>query len=312
MMQCASRILMVRPAAFGYNEQTAVNNHFQQASLPAKDVQQKALAEFDAMVQTLAGAGIEVYVIPDTPEPPKPDAVFPNNWISTTADGRIHLYPMWAPNRRTERRKGIVDLLQRSFDVTRVNDWSFLEEQELFLEGTGSIVFDHIGQCAYAALSPRTTKAALGLVCNSHGYEAFAFEAKDQKGRPIYHTNVLLSIGDGFAIGCGAAFVHEEERRAVQERLAASGHEWIDISFEEMNAFAANLLQVKNGAGAYCIVISETALNALSHENKQKLQQYGKLIPVSVPTIEAVNGGSVRCMMAEIFLPPVAEGFGGR
>jgi hypothetical protein len=301
MIQCASRILMVRPAAFGYNEQTAVNNHFQQEPLgEAKEVQRKALAEFDAMVQTLVAAGIEVFVVPDTAEPPK---LFPNNWISTTADGRIHLYPMFAPNRRAERRKGIVELLQRSFEVTRVNDWSFLEEQALFLEGTGSIVFDHPGQCAFAALSPRTTKEALGLVCNSYGYDAVVFEAEDEKGRPIYHTNVLLSIGDGFALGCGAAFVHKEERDVVQERLAASGHEWIDISFEEMNAFGANLLQVKNRAGASGIIISETAHRILTEENKQKLQQYGKLIPVSVPTIEAVNGGSVRCMMAEIFLP---------
>jgi hypothetical protein len=294
---------MVRPAAFGYNAQTAVNNHFQQAPADTNGLQARALAEFDAMVQTLTEAGIEVFVIPDTPEPPKPDAVFPNNWISTTGDGRIHLYPMYAPNRRTERRKGIVQLLERYFEVTRVNDWSFLEEQELFLEGTGSIVFDHPGRCAYAALSPRTDKTALGLLCNSYAYDACVFEAADGEGRAIYHTNVLLSIGEGFAVGCSDAFVQDEERKNVQQRLQSSGHEWIDISFEEMNAFAANLLQVKDAKGSNCIIISDTALRALSTEKKQRLAHYGKLVPVSVPTIEKVNGGSVRCMMAEIFLP---------
>ncbi|GAA4337960.1 citrulline utilization hydrolase CtlX [Flaviaesturariibacter amylovorans] len=303
MSPLADKVLMVRPAAFCYNEQTAANNHFQQStSLDPGALQQQALQEFDGMVRTLVAAGIEVLVVEDTPEPIKPDALFPNNWISTTPDGRIHLYPMFAPNRRAERRKGIVDLLQRQFNVGRVNDWSFLEEQEVFIEGTGSIVFDHAGRTAYAALSPRTDRAALSLVANAHGYEAVAFDAQDAAGRAIYHTNVLLSIGQHFALGCGAAFTNSEERTSVQERLSGSGHEWIDITFEEMAAFGANLLQVRNKKGDPCIVLSATAQRALAPEKLTLLEQQGTLVPVSVPTIETVNGGSVRCMLAEIFL----------
>lgn len=303
MSPLADKVLMIRPAAFCYNEQTAANNHFQnRPGLEAEALQLAAQKEFDAMLRQLLRAGIEVLVIEDTPEPVKPDALFPNNWISSSTDGRIHLYPMFAPNRRAERRKGIVDLLERSFAVSRVNDWSFLEEQQVFLEGTGSIVFDHAGRTAYAALSPRTDKAAFGLVANAHGYGSVAFDAQDAAGRPVYHTNVLLSIGERFAVGCSAAFVREEEQRAVQEKLAASGHEWIDISFEEMAAFGANLLQLQNKKGEPCIVISETAVTALAPEKIARLQQHGTLIVPSIPTIETVNGGSVRCMLAEIFL----------
>ncbi|RYZ21683.1 MAG: amidinotransferase [Chitinophagaceae bacterium] len=306
MTQAASRILMVRPAAFSFNAETAVNNHFQQNPGTGSGLQQQALREFDAMVATLSAAGIEVFVVPDTPEPAKPDAVFPNNWISTTSDGRIHLYPMFAPNRRTERRPGIVSLLQQTFRVDRVNDWSYFEEQGHFLEGTGSIIFDHPARTAYAARSPRTDVGVLKLVCAAYGYQSIAFDARDAAGRAIYHTNVLLSIGEGFAVGCGDAIADEEERRSVRESLEASGHEWIDIGFEEMNAFAANLLQVRNRAGEACIVISQAAVDALAPAKLQALERYGRLLPVSVPTIEKVNGGSVRCMMCELFLEPRA------
>ncbi|RYD95760.1 MAG: amidinotransferase, partial [Sphingobacteriales bacterium] len=187
-MSSAGTVLMIRPAAFCYNEQTAVNNHFQKPSrISTEDLQTEVLREFDSAVRQLQEAGIEVLVIEDTATPVKPDAVFPNNWLSTTPDGRVHLYPLFAPNRRAEPRSGIVTLLQQLFTVQRVNDWTFLEEQELYLEGTGSIVFDRAGLTAYAALSPRSTKEALNLVANAHGYEAIPFEAKDRAGRPIYH-----------------------------------------------------------------------------------------------------------------------------
>lgn len=302
MIQTASRVLMVRPASFGFNEQTAVNNHFQQEQLRGSSVQDTALAEFDEAVERLTEAGIDVFAVPDSPEPPKPDAIFPNNWISTTTDGRIHLYPMFAPNRRAERRRGIVDLLSRQFDVTRVNDWSFLEEQEVYLEGTGSIVFDHPGRCAYAAISPRSSKEALALVAGAYGYEAYSFDAADEQGRPIYHTNVLLSIGEGFAVGCGAAMA-DGARKDIPARMESAGREWIDISIAEVNAFGANLLQLRSRSGEPVIALSETAYRAFGDETKEALRRHGILLPLSVPTIERVNGGSVRCMLAELFLP---------
>ncbi|RYY88850.1 MAG: amidinotransferase [Chitinophagaceae bacterium] len=300
-------VLMVRPAAFCYNEQTAVNNHFQNVSrISTESLQKQALLEFDTMVASLQAAGIQVMVVEDTPEPVKPDAIFPNNWLSTTADGRVHLYPLFAPNRRLERRPGIVKLLQQMFDVQRVNDWTFLEEQELFLEGTGSLVFDHRSRTAYAALSPRTNLAALSLIANSMGYEAVAFEAADQQGRDIYHTNVLLSIGDDFAAGCSSAFKNEEQLKLVQQKLAASDHEWIDLSFAEMQAFGANLLQLKSVAGKSVIALSKTAFDTIQPATRQRLAKFGILLPLDVSTIEQVNGGSVRCMLCEIFLPPKA------
>ncbi|GAB4093363.1 citrulline utilization hydrolase CtlX [Flaviaesturariibacter terrae] len=305
MSAAADTVLMIRPASFRFNEQTAVNNHFQQRTrISTEETQARALAEFDAVVKQLQQAGVQVLVVEDTAEPAKPDAVFPNNWLSTTTDGRIHLYPLFAPNRRPERRSGIIALLQRLFDVQRINDWTFLEAQDVFLEGTGSIVFDHAGRTAYAALSPRTSREALLLVANAHGYEAVAFDAADAKGRPLYHTNVLLGIGDRFAAGCSAAFTDQQELDRVREALAQSGHEWIDLTFAEMEAFGANLLQLQNRSGSRLIVVSETALAAFRPQTRARLEQYGTLLPVSVPTIEQVNGGSVRCMLCEIFLQP--------
>lgn len=301
----ADTVLMIRPSAFCYNEQTAVNNHFQQPTrISTDELQVRVRAEFDEAAQALQAAGVQVLVIEDTPEPVKPDAVFPNNWLSTTADGRLHLYPLFAPNRRPERRSGIVTLLSQLFQVQRVNDWTFLEEQDLFLEGTGSLVFDHAGQTAFAAVSARTSREALYLVAQAHGYDPVAFAAQDEQGRAIYHTNVLLSIGDRFAVGCGAAFVHEEERTHVRTRLRDSGHDWIDLTFAEMNAFGANLLQLRSRKGDRLIALSQTAYEALRPVSRQKLEQYGTLLPLRVPTIEQVNGGSVRCMLCEIFLPP--------
>jgi hypothetical protein len=303
MTSSANHVLMVRPAHFAFNEQTAVNNHFQKSPTDSSfEIQRQALLEFDEMVRQLQIAGITVIVIEDSLDPVKPDAIFPNNWISTAADGRIHLYPMFAPNRRSERRQGIVDILERNFQVARVNDWSFLEEQGLFLEGTGSIVFDHSGRVAYAATSARTNETALLLVAAAHNYEAICFEAQDALGRAIYHTNVLLSIGEQFAVGCSAAFVDREQCSLIQNKLRDSGHEWIDISFNEMEAFGANLLQVQNHRGEPIIVLSQAAFDKFQPATLDRLKKYGTLLPVSVPTIERVNGGSVRCMMAEIFL----------
>jgi len=305
MKQSASRILMVRPAAFRFNEETAANNHFQQPTdIPAKQLQQQARAEFDAMTRRLGAAGIDVMWVEDSPEPVKPDALFPNNWISTTADGRIHLYPLFAPNRRLERNHKLVFALQQQYQVARVNDWSYLEAQDLFLEGTGSIVFDHVHKVAYAALSPRTAREALQLVAGAYGYEAFAFEARDAQNRPVYHTNVLLSIGTGFAVGCAASFVREEDYRELRRRMEASGREWIDLTMAEIEAFGANLLEVENIAGFKVIVLSQTAHDAFRPEIRRRLEAHAELLPVSVPTIESVNGGSVRCMMTEIFLKP--------
>ncbi|RYY39788.1 MAG: amidinotransferase [Chitinophagaceae bacterium] len=303
----ARTVLMVRPAAFRFNEETAVNNHFQKGSrISTEEAQAVAKAEFDAVVVQLQAAGVQVLVVEDSTEPVKPDAIFPNNWLSTTEDGRIHLYPLFAANRRPERRTGIITLLERFFEVQRVNDWSFLEQQDLFLEGTGSMVLDHVGRTAFAAISPRTSREALMLVAGALGYDAFPFDAQDAQGRAIYHTNVLLSIGDRFALGCGEAFVNNKELEEVRARLQYSGHEWIDITFAEMEAFGANLLQLQSADGRRLIALSQTALEAYRPATLRQLEKHGTLIPLSVPTIESVNGGSVRCMLCEIFLEPKA------
>lgn len=294
---------MVRPAAFGFNEETAANNYFQHyPDISKEKVQQKALAEFDAMVETLQGNSIDVLVINDTAEPPKPDAIFPNNWLSTSPDGKMYVYPMYAPSRRAEKRDEILDQLARQFIVTDVQDWSEFEAEGRFLEGTGSMVVDHDNKLIYAAISERTNISVLEKFAAANNYQAIVFLATDAAGRPVYHTNVVMALGSKFCVLCEEAIEEEWELIAVRQLLESTGHTIITITREQMQRFAGNMLEVKNSKGENILVLSQTAFNSLNKEQKQMLEAYARLLPVDVPTIEEVEGGSVRCMMAEVFL----------
>lgn len=303
-MQITDTILMIRPASFSYNAETAVTNHFQhELFLSPEQIQLKAASEFDNMVAGLQSNGIDVIVIDDTADPVKPDAIFPNNWISTNKEGIISVFPMQAVNRRSEKRSDIVEVLSQKFAVTAVEDWSHYEKQDEFLEGTGSMVIDHQHRIIYACLSPRTHQSLVEKFAEVHGYRAITFSAQDKEGKEIYHTNVMMSIGDGFAVLCPKAITDHDQRLVITQLLEATGHENFYITHEQMNAFAGNMLQVKNKNGDRFIVMSSIAFNALEAEQKLRLEIYGSILPTDVSTIEAVEGGSVRCMMAEIFLP---------
>jgi len=302
-MQITDTILMIRPARFSYNPETAITNHFQQAlDLPSEELQQRAAAEFEAMVELLRSNGINVIVIDDTLNPLKPDAIFPNNWISTNSVGTVSVFPMQATSRRLEKRGDIVDILKQHFIVKDVQDWSSFENDEQFLEGTGSMVIDHAHRVIYACLSPRTHQSVVEKFAEAHGYRAITFTAHDENGKEIYHTNVMMCIGEGFAVLCPKAITDHTERVAVAQLLEATGHENIYITHQQMNAFAGNMLQVKNHRGERFIVMSQTAYDTLEEEQRARLAQHGQLLPIHVSTIEQVEGGSVRCMMAEIFL----------
>lgn len=294
---------MVRPASFGYNDETAANNFFQHNPNTDRSVlQEKALAEFDDMVSLLQEHEVDVLVLQDSKEPPKPDAVFPNNWISTSPDGKIFIYPMFAPNRRTEKRDEWLEQIARDFVVTDVQDWSEFEAEGRFLEGTGSMVIDHEHEMIYAAISERTNLSVLEKFASTNGFQAIVFLATDKEGHPIYHTNVVMALGEKFAVLCEEAIEEEWELIAVKQLLESTGHAIIPITRKQLHAFAGNMLELKNKKGESLIVLSETAMKALRNDQIQLLQGFGKLIPVAVPTIEQVEGGSVRCMMAEIFL----------
>lgn len=302
-MPAASAILMVRPAAFGFNEETAANNYFQHnPDISKEEVQQKALAEFDAMVEILRSNDIDVLVINDTAEPPKPDAIFPNNWLSTSSAGKVFVYPMYAPSRRAEKRDEILLQLAKQFEVKDVQDWSEFEAEGRFLEGTGSMVMDHQNKLIYAAISERTNLSVLEKFAATNGYQAIVFLATDAAGRPVYHTNVVMALGSAFCVLCEEAIEEEWELIAVRQLLESTGHIIIPITRDQMQQFAGNMLEVVNNKGEPVLVLSKSAFNSLRKEQKQMLEAYARLLPIAVPVIEQVEGGSVRCMMAEVFL----------
>jgi hypothetical protein len=302
-MPLASTILMIRPAAFGFNAETAVNNHFQsQTSLSKEQLQQKATEEFDSMVKLLREKSINVLLFDDTPQPPKPDAIFPNNWLSTAPGGIVSVFPMYAPSRRAEKRDDILQWLKEHYEVKDVQDWSEYEAEERFLEGTGSMVVDHDNKLIYAAVSERTNMTVLEKFAAHNGYQAIAFVATDLEGRPVYHTNVVMTLGENFAVLCEEAIDEEWELIAVRQLLESTGHSIIPITKKQMHAFAGNMLQVKNREGEKFLLLSYTAFNSLNEEQKQMLEAYAYLLPIAIPTIEQVEGGSVRCMIAEVFL----------
>ncbi|MGZ8544423.1 MAG: citrulline utilization hydrolase CtlX [Flavisolibacter sp.] len=303
-MQITDTVLMIRPAAFGYNAETAANNFFQQD--PGKtrhSLQLKALEQFDGMVKVLRTNGINVIIEEDLKDPICPDAVFPNNWF-TASNRRLSIFPMFAQSRRAEKRDDILEKLSRQYKVEDVQDWSEFEAEAMYLEGTGSMVMDHEHRIIYACLSPRTHPAVVEKFASANGYRALTFTAHDEEGRQIYHTNVMMCIGENFAVLCPKAITDHIERIAVAQLLETTGHENIYITQEQLKAFAGNMLQLKNVNGEKMIVMSQAAYEVLEAEQKEKLTAYGKLLPIDVSIIEQVEGGSVRCMMAEIFLEP--------
>ena len=303
--QSAPSVLMVQPASFGFNQQTAASNAFQRSgnSKRTREAQKSALSEFDGVATALQRAGIEVLVVPDTPQPEKPDAIFPNNWVSFHFDGTVALYPMLAPNRRWERRDDVLEHVVRTghFHVARTVDLTHREAEGKYLEGTGSVVLDRVHRVAYASLSPRTDLDVLGEFAQLLDYELVTFETHDAAGRPVYHTNVVMAIGTGFAAACGAAML-PPHRAAVLKKLRAAGRKVVDLSLEQMQKFAGNILELAT-AGGPVIVLSATALGALKPAQRRSLESYGELLTVTIPTIERIGGGGVRCMLAEVHLP---------
>lgn len=294
-----TKLLMVRPACCRFNEQTAANNLFQHKNQDP-DIQDAVLEEFDGMVRTLESHDIPVVVVEDTKEPETPDAIFPNNWFSTHGDGSLVLYPMFAPNRREERKPEVMKVIREEAGTRRVVDLTGWEARGKFLESTGSMVLDRASRIAYACRSPRTSEIVLDEFCRKMGYKSVLFDAVDRNGNPIYHTNVMMSVGDGFAVVCRDVIISPEELAMVERNLTTSGKEIIDVSYDQMRHFACNILQVKNKAGERFIVMSDTARNSLDEEQLSALNEKGSILAVHIPHIEEIGGGSARCMMAEI------------
>lgn len=304
--QLASAVLMIRPVQFESNPLTAASNRFQGKtdSAPAEQ-QAAAVREFDALVDSLRDAGVEVIVIDDMDEPHTPDSIFPNNWISMHADGRVVLYPMEAENRRTERRMDIVDHLGDALgrQITELVDLSSHEDTGHYLEGTGSMVLDRANRVAYACVSTRTHLDPLGDFAQRMGYDVVAFEAVDSGGVPIYHTNVLMNVGEKVAVICGEAIPREDQREAVLERLRETGHEVVLLSYAQLDAFAGNMLELRNKDGARVLAMSQQAYDSLDEQQRAILAANSRIISVAINNIESSAGGSVRCMLAEIHLP---------
>ncbi len=294
---------MIRPASFGFNEQTAESNAFQQSQAAIPESAQAALKEFDAFADLLKSKGVDVHVINDTIEPHKPDAIFPNNWISFHDNGDVLLYPMQAENRRLERREDIVRKLEEQFTVKHIIDLSRFELENKFLEGTGSMVLDRENLIAYACISPRTDKEVLDAFCKHLNYTPVTFTATDAHQQAIYHTNVMMCVGKQFAVVCLDSIKDENERQTVTKSLTDAGKEIVDITLEQMNHFAGNMLEVQGTDGKSLLVMSKSAHQSLTTSQTDQLQQYAEIVSADLTTIETLGGGSARCMLAEIYLP---------
>ena len=297
---------MIEPTAFGYNPQTSVNNHFQNdEDKNNKDVQQRALTEFTAMVEMLRANGVDVITVKDTPYPHTPDSIFPNNWISFHIANSAVFYPMFAENRRLERRMDVLLAVENHRKANyEFKDYSHFEKNGQFLEGTGSMVFDRENRVAYAALSPRTDKTLFLDFCRELNFHPVFFNATQQVGDErlaIYHTNVMMCIADTYAVVCLNCVQDKKEREELVKTLKSTGKEIVEISEEQMNQFAGNMLQVKNKQGEKLLVMSQTAYNSLNQNQIHYLQSQNKILTPAIPTIEKNGGGSVRCMMAEVF-----------
>ena len=304
--QSTSRILMIRPVRFGFNEQTAGSNAFQDVKLAAqtKDVaQEDALREFDEMVRQLQAIGVDVTVYEDTADPYTPDSIFPNNWVSLHASGTVVLYPMQAENRRLERRPDIINDLAEHFHVAKVVDLTHFEREGKFLEGTGSLVLDRMHRVAFACLSPRTHPDVLAEYSRKTGYRTVVFHAADAGGNAVYHTNVLMCIAETFAVVCLSAITDPDERLMVRQELEGLNKRIIDISLEQMAEFAGNMLMIHTQKGQKLLVMSTRAHKSLTPRQLDLLDDYATLFRVDLSMIEGNGGGSARCMMAELHLP---------
>jgi hypothetical protein len=298
---------MIEPVAFARNPDSARTNAFMRdaSGRMPDELQSSALREFQALVGRLESEGVEVLIFRDSVDSPSPDAIFPNNWVSFHENGQVILYPMEPPNRRRERRREILDWLstEMGFRVSEVVDLSFHETEGRFLEGTGSMVFDRPGKTVYASASPRTTPSLLREYGERFGLEVVSFRAYDAEGIPVYHTNVVLALGPGVAVLCSEAIRDPSERRGVVKSLENGGREVVEITMEQLYAFAGNMLAVENSRQETLLVMSERAFSSLRKAELLKLGRHARLVQSPIPTIEDFGGGSVRCMLAEVFLP---------
>ncbi|MDT8416208.1 MAG: arginine deiminase-related protein [Lutibacter sp.] len=309
MQQITNTILMIRPVSFRMNEQTAINNYYQKVleSLTPETVKFKALQEFDDFVEKLKAVGVNVIVIDDNEETDTPDSIFPNNWISFHENGDVALYPMFAENRRLERREDILETLEDlGYQIENVVDYTSAEEEKIFLEGTGSLLLDRVNGKAYCALSPRADEDLLIEFCEDFEFMPVSFVANqtlDDKRLPIYHTNVMMCLGEKFSVICLDSIDDKKERKEVIKHLKEDNKEIIAISEDQVNSFAGNMLQVLGSDNARYIVMSNSAFGSLKKQQINHLEKHGNILYSSLDTIEACGGGSARCMMAEVFLP---------
>ncbi len=303
--QTTRHILMVRPARFGYNPETASSNAFQSEdrSLRSNEIRKMALAEFDQLVETLDSVGVHVIVADDTPQPAKPDAVFPNNWITFHEDGTVVTYPMLSPARRLERREDIIELVGRQFHITRRVKLERFEEEGKFLEGTGSMIIDRPNGIVYACQSPRTHPDLLDHFCKLMGYQSVLFKAVDAEGMDIYHTNVMMALGESFVVICRDSIPEGKMWSQVQQYFEKTNKEIISISLPQMMSFAGNMLQVRAAEDTPLLVMSSQAFESLTPSQLLAFEKHTNIMHAPIPTIEKYGGGSVRCMMAEVFLP---------
>lgn len=304
--QTTSNILMVRPANFGFNEETAQNNAFQtnDITLTQEQISQKACEEFDTFVSNLRERGINVIVAQDSPNPIKTDAVFPNNWITMHEGGTIILYPMFSKVRRLERDENIIQLIENQFDVTTKIHLEHYEGIGKYLEGTGSMILDRVNEIVYACKSMRTDISLLDEFCDIMHYKRVVFEAVDVNGQDIYHTNVMMALGETFVVICLDTIRDEAEKLNLIKHFDATGKEIVEISLEQMEKFAGNMLQVRNKNGETYLVMSEQAYYSLHPAQLNHIQRHTQIIFSDIKTIETYGGGSARCMLAEIFLIP--------
>ena len=309
MSQITNTVLMIRPVQFRMNEQTSVNNYYQKVpeNILSEVVNKMAVKEFDGMVRKLKKVGIQVIVVKDTKEFDTPDSIFPNNWISFHSNGTIGLYPMFAENRRLERKESVLEAVEaQGFVVKNVVDYSGAEVDNLFLEGTGSILLDRVNNKAYCAISDRADEGLFIEFCEDFEYTPVvfsAFQTVNDKREKIYHTNVMMCIGDTFAVVCLASIDDKKQRKSLINHLQDDGKKVIEISEDQVNHFAGNMLQLKGAEAASYLVMSQSALKSLRPAQVKLIESHTTILSCPLDTIESCGGGSARCMMAEVFLP---------
>lgn len=307
MKQITDTVFMVRPTQFRLNEQTAVNNYYQDEGVKIIDQNHKAQDEFDAFAKALQEKGINVIIISDDDKNDTPDSIFPNNWISTHQNGDVALYPMFAENRRLERRPEVLDRIEKEgFKIVNIVDYTSAEEEGFFLEGTGSLLLDRVNKKAYCSISPRADEELMIEFCEDFEYTPVlftAFQTVEENRLPIYHTNVMMALGENYAVICLDCIDDKKERKNVLNHLKEDGKEVIAITEDQVNSFAGNMMQVHNSNGERFLIMSDQAYKSLSKDQISKLEKYNEILHPSISTIETLGGGSVRCMMAEVFLP---------